>query len=256
MIGNFNKNNDSGIKIVAAIMFIVIFVVWLLTPPSDKISQVCSWVNNVCLNYAKMTNSSKAYIYERNQIVLQAKMNPKDDGVTAKMDKLINANQNKISKSELADLHRDRAEIKLYKGQFEPALQDFLYQDSLRYTDYLKIALIYNLLGDKEQALSYCNTAVNREPKSIIGFACFSKIYEDMGNYEAAKNLWELAVDRNKSNAEMWVELGRIKKVLGDSNGANTDFAKAQTIKQNVKLNSTLIHDTIYPKKLDLQLKF
>lgn len=257
MIGNFNKDKNSGIKIVASLVVILIIFVWFLMPPKDKFSQVISWGNNLCWTTAKMLNSSKTYIFARNDAILTAKMYPREKKYSLdKMNNIIKNFPTNGSESELEDLYRDRADIELFFGDYAASLQDFLIHDNAKYTDYLKIAMLYNLLGDKEKALSYCNIIVNSEPVLIDGFACFSKIYEDMGNYEAARNLWELAVDRNRSNAQMRVELGRIKKTLGDIDGGNADMKKAKSMNSNVDLKSTLIQETIRPSKLRMPLKF
>ena len=92
MITNMKKQNRKDDAVLLAwIAIIFLVVVWFVTPPGNKFTQLCFWGNNTKFFFAKMigTSSSTEYIFHRNNAVYLAKMYPKKDTALKEMDKAI-----------------------------------------------------------------------------------------------------------------------------------------------------------------------
>lgn len=258
MITNMKKQNRKDDAVLLAwIAIIFLVVVWFVTPPGNKFTQLCFWGNNTKFFFAKMigTSSSTEYIFHRNNAVYLAKMYPKKDTALKEMDKAIKTLPTYASDHELKRLYKDRAEIKLFLGDYKGALNDFVNSDMITFNDSLKVALLFKMAGNYKEALSYCNNILNKDSAAYAGFACMADIYTSYGRPDIAIKVWDLAIDRNKNNPRAYADRALVKKAMGDIDGYNSDVKIAKEYSPAIDIEDSIIESTLHPKILTLNIE-
>lgn len=243
------------------IMWIVIgfaFVVWLCTPPGNKFLQFCFWGSHTQYAIAKITNpgSVKEYKYHRNNAVYLAKLYPNRKDALKEIDLAIGTAPNFLTENEMNTLYKERARIRLFLGEYEGALSDYIKSKDtgFNYEDTINMAILFKNAGDYRDAAKYCNKILNIESTAYIGFACLADIYNTLGRSDVALKVWDLAIDR-KESGKFYLERAKIKKLLGDTVGYNEDMEVAkQRLGRFDEDESSISETTLHPKVLNLDI--
>ena len=115
------------------------------------------------------------------------------------------------------------------KGDFEKA--EILYKELITQEPYNSDAI--NMLGILYYQTKRFNEAIDLIIKALeikdvpYYLECLGMIYLDIREYEAAKNTFELAVQKNPSNAENWFNLANSLKALNYLDEAEKMYKKA-----------------------------
>lgn len=258
MITNFKKQSrKDDVILLTWVVVILLLVVWFIIPPRNKFTQICFWGNNAKFFFAKMigTSASTEYIFHRNNAIYLARMNPKKTIALKEMDKAVQTLPSYASDKELRSLYKDRAEIKLFLGDYKGALNDFVNSDMITFNDSLKVAMLFKLAGNYKEALSYCNNILNKDNSAYAGFACIADIYTSVGRPDVALKVWDLAIDRNKNNPRAYADRALIKKAMGDMEGYNNDIKIAKEYSPALNIEDSIIEDALHPKMLILDIR-
>ena len=259
MIKNFNKpSRKDDIKLLSWIIAGFIFVAWLCTPPGNKFLQMCFWGNHVKYFTAKLMRPTEVndYIFYRNNAIYLAKMYKKNpERAVAEMNKAISSVPAYISDEELNSLYKERAQIKLFAGDFSGALDDFLHSGKISFMDNLTVAMLLKERGRYKLAGSYCNEILNADSTAYAGYACLSELYVSLGRHDVAQRIWDLAIDRKKNNPRAYMDRAKVKKLSGDIKGYEADVAKAKEYLPTIKEEDSIIYDALHPKILTLQIR-
>ena len=258
MISNFNKSNKKdNIKSFTQILVILLLITWFATPPFNKFWQLCYFKN--CANYyiSQLISSSPMpeYVFRQNNSIYYANMYKDKTRALNEINKAFQIIPVNAPKDELQTLYRYRANILLAAEDYDAALNDFMNSGVISYTDNLKVAMLYKLAGNYQKAMSYCNNIVTLDPTVYEGYACIADLYSSLGRYDYALRIWDLAIDRKKSNAKAYVDRARTKKLLGDMNGYNADIKKAKELSPRINIDESLIEETLHPRVLRMTIK-
>ena len=233
------------------IIFIVLLVIYIITPPHNKIAQLGYVFNNIKL--CMCSKETDAYVFHRNNAVYLTRMdNP--NGAIREMDKAIATLPTSASDKTLHSLYRDRANIKMFYGDYKGALNDFLRIPSHSINDYLSIAMLLKEAGKKRLAVSYCNKIIDIDIKAYAGYACIADIYASVEKYEASIAIYDLLIDRSPNKAKYYADRAMYKEKAGDSIGAKEDYKKAEELSPWVDYNTSITYDAIHPKKIMLSI--
>lgn len=258
MIDNFKTFNKKDIaKFFAYTALILLFVAWFCTPPANKLIQICYWGNNAKFFISKIMNSSNSseYIFYRNNSIYLANMYNDKTIALKEIEKAFKSLPENASDEELKSLYRVRANIKIAAEDYKGALSDFMNSGVISFTDSLKVAMLYKVAGNYKDAMSYCNYIIKLDSSAYAGYACVAELYTSLGRYDYALKIWDLAIDRRKTNARAYVDRAKTKKLLGDINGYNTDIKKAKELSPTIDLDESIIEDTLHPRYLNLSIK-
>ena len=258
MITNFNSKTSrkDDAKLLAWIVFGFLIVAWLCTPPGNKFLQICFWGNNTQLFMSKLIHNSDntEYKFHRNNAVYLAKMYSNKKKALDEMNNAIQTLPTYASDSELKKLYKDIAEIRLMAGDYKGALNDFINSGDIQFNDNLKVAMLFKEQGNYREALSYCNSILDVDATAYAGFACLSDLYESIGRYDVALNVWNLAIDRRPNNPKSFIDRAKIKKKVGDISGYTQDIEKAKEFSPTIDLEESITYDALHPKMLTLTI--
>lgn len=258
MITNFRKTSrKDDAKLLTWIICGFLFVAWLCTPPGNKFLQVCFWGNNTQLFISKLTHNSDAseYLFHRNNAVYLAKMYQNKKKALDEINKSIQTFPSYLPEAELKSLYKDRAEIRLMAGDYKGALNDYINCDDIQFNDNLKVAMLFKEQGNYREAMSFCNRIIEADSTAYAGFACLSDLYVNIGRYDVALKVWNLSIDRRANNPKAYAERAKIKKLMGDLEGYNSDVAKAKEYSPTINIEESLTYDVLHPKILTLTIK-
>lgn len=258
MITNMKKQSRKSDTIILTwVAVILLLVIYFVTPPANKFNQLCFWGNNTKFFFAKIigTSASTEYIFHRNNAIYLARMYPTKDTAIKEMDKAVQTLPSYASDSELRSLYKDRAEIKLFLGDYKGALNDYVNSNMINFNDSLKVAMLFKLAGNNKEALSYCNNIISRDSSAYAGFACLADIYTSANRPDVALRIWDLAIDRNKNNPRAYVDRAKIKKSMGDFEGYDNDIKIAKQYSPSIDLDASIIEEALHPKMLRLDIK-
>ena len=257
MITNYNnKNRKDDVKILSIIIFCFIAVVWLCTPPGNKFAQICFYGNNTQHFVAKMTKSKEEldeWKFHRNNAVYLAQMERKNSSLES-MDKAIKTLPSYMSEGEVAQLYYDRANLRLYWGDYKGALDDYLKVTYPGLLDKFKIALLYKKAGNNKYALSYCNSILDTDPQAYVGYACMADVYAGAGKYNTSIKIYDLLIDRTHERARYYADRAVYKKKAGDISGYKADLNKARSLTPKIEEDISIMKDTLHPKKLNIDV--
>lgn len=260
MIQNFKQQSrKDDLKVLLIIIAVFVFVIWLCTPPGNKFLQMCFWGNHVKYAAAKVFDKDALAesTFHRNNAIYIAQMYGTKQKKTAisEMDKAIQLLPAYVSDDELKSLYKDRAYIKLYVGDYNGALEDFLHSEKIDFNDNLKVAMLFKQKGKYRLAMSYCNAILDVDGNAYAGFACLSDLYASAGRPDIGVKLWDLSIDRTKNNPRAYVERAKLKKAMGDMNGYNKDLETAKSYSPALDENYSITEEALHPKKLLLSIR-
>lgn len=255
-IGNFNDQNK--MKDAIALFFIVLFVlfcVWMLFSPGDKLAQFSFIGNKIKLCWAK--NVQKVDVdewkFHRNNAICLAKMKNKDAALR-EMDLALKTITVSESDYEYYRLCKDSAMVRLYFKDYAGALDDYLKLPNLSLVDKLKVAMLFKKVDNNKEAAKYCNEILNTDTTAYAGYACLADIYANVGKYDVSVRIYDLLISRTSKNPLYFVDRANYKKLAGDFQGYEDDLATAKGINSVVKLESNLLENVINPKALDIDM--
>ncbi len=258
MISNFNKpSRKDDIKLLSCIIAAFLFIVWLCTPPGNKFIQMCFWGNHVKYFVAKLSKESDTteYIFHRNNAIYLAKMYKKKNYAIDEMNKAIGTAPAYLSQKELNSLYKDRAKIKLFLGDYNGALDDYLHSGDVDLIENLTVAMLLKEKGKFKLAGNYCNAILDVDSTAYAGYACLSELYAALQRYDVSIRIWDLAIDRKKNNPRAYMDRAKLKKIIGDTKGYEADLAKAKEYLPSIDENDSIIYDALHPKILTLQIR-
>ncbi len=257
MITDYNKRNrKDDIKLLCLIIVGILFAIWLCTPPGDKFAQIGFYGSRLHFAIAKLTKTSdelNEWKFHRNNAIYLARMNNKI--ALREMDKAIQTYPTNLPDGKLISLYRERAQIRMFYGEHKGALDDYLRLPNPSILDKFKIALLYKQNGNNAEALTYCNSIINTDLTSYVGYACLADVYAGVGRYEVSVKVFDLLIDKTKNRARYYADRAMYKKLAGDIEGSDADMAKAKELSPTISEKSTIIDETLNPKVLTLQLK-
>lgn len=250
-----NINRKSDAKFLAWVLVGFVLAVWLCTPPGNKFMQICFWGNHTQHFIAKIMNKGEdtEYIFHRNNAVYLARMEmPKQ--ALIEMNKAIQSFPAYISDTELEKLYKDSATLKMFYGDYKGALNDYLKVKNLDFTDKFKLAMLLKTAGKNKLALDYCNSMFANDPNGYAGYICIAEVYAEVGRPDASVNVLNLLIQKSPNRAQYYADRAHYKRLLGEMAGADQDLAKAKELNPHLRLNSSIVKDTLEPKVLPLSI--
>ena len=97
-----------------------------------------------------------------------------------------------------------------------------------KYPEIVKnIALIYNMLGQKDKALDAIKTAREANPDDVGLIITTANIYFELGDKEAFRSSMSEAIEKDPSNPILYYNLGVVSADLGESDAAVQYYKKS-----------------------------
>ena len=113
------------------------------------------------------------------------------------------------------------ARIKLYnvyytQRQFRAmlTLAESTSKKEYTYMDDFYTALAWNMLGNKDKAIRYFNTCLQKEPAFIEGWFELGLLYENAHDYSLAQKIYSEGLRKNPNYPELWIRLIAINITL------------------------------------------
>ena len=256
MITNFKKQSrKDDVILLTWVVVILLLVVWFIIPPRNKFTQICFWGNNAKFFFAKMigTSASTEYIFHRNNAVYLSKMKNKEAALL-EIDKALMTFPSYGKDKDMSKLYKDRAQIRMFWGDYKGALEDYLHSDNIDIQDSLRVAMLYKLNGNYKEAMSYCNRILDLNYTAYPGFACMADIYAVLGRYDLSVKVFDLLIDRVKNRPMYYADRARYKKAYGDTIGYDEDMQKARELSPTAKLDYSIIEETLHPRILRMDI--
>lgn len=257
MITNFNKKNrKDDIKILSLIILGFLILVWLCTPPGNKFAQIAFYGSKTQFLIAKLTvpkTDLDEWVFHRNNAIYLARMERKEASLK-EMDEAIRTFPSYLSDSDLNSLYNDRAQLRLFWGEYSGALDDYLRIKEPGLTDRFRIALLYKKKQNYKYALSYCNSIINIDTTAYIGYACVADVYAGVGRYNTSVRVFDMLIDKSQNRARYYADRAFYKKKAGDFDGYKEDMTKAKNLSPMVESESDIIEETLNPKVLSLTI--
>jgi len=251
---NKTKKRDDAIILCLTIIFIL-FVLWLILPPRDKVAQVGQIFSNARFLFNKDSRTmQQEVVYHRNQAVYYTRLK-KNKAAIYQMNKAIEKATGFATVSEMEELYRDCAVMKVYMADHKGALNDYLKSGTpVSIKDNLVLAQLYKKNGNKRLAQSHCNTIISIDEKAYSGFACLADLYASVGRYDVAVKVYDIYLDRASNKAKGLADRAYYKSKLGDKQGAALDLQEAKEITSKVSEKITILDEALYPKTLNLPI--
>ena len=257
MITNFKeKTKKIDIKILTSAILVFVVLVWLFTPPGNKFLQVCFWGNNTRMILSKIKREDNTeYLFHRNNAIYLAKMYPKGNKkAIEEMNMAIAMLPAYAPEAELKRLYAERAQINMYLGNYKQALSDYMNSGEIKFEDYIKVALLYRVVGNNKEALSYCNQILNTDITAFAGYACLADLYDNMGRTDMAVKVWTVAIER-KRNPKSYLARAKYRKKLGDEAGAKKDINSAKELAPSINTKDSYIDEILNPRILTISIR-
>lgn len=255
-IGNFNNQNKTKDAIaLSVIVFVVIFAIWMILAPGDKLAQFSFIGNNIKRCYAKNVQKQDVdeWKFHRNNAICLAKMKNKD-GAFREINLAVKTISSSENDYEYYRLYKDRAMLRLYFQDYSGALDDYLRLPSLSLVDKLKVAMLFKKIDNNKEAAKYCNDILNTDMTAYAGYACLADVYANVGKYDSSVKIYDLLISRANKNPVYYTNRAEYKKLAGDFQGYEEDLATAQSMTDIVKVDSNLLENVINPKVLDIDM--
>ena len=250
-------SRKDDIKILVAIIGVFLFIMWLCTPPGNKFAQMCFFGNNTKYFIAKLINPDETteYIFHRKNAEYLVDMKY-DQAALREMDKAIQTFPVYVSEDKLSNLYRDRAKLRIYCKMYKSALDDYLKVTNLTFYDQFYIAMLFKEIQNYKEALPYCNSIVNVNPESYLGYACLADVYSAAGMPQTSVKVFDYLIYKVPNRARYYVERARYKKSVGDLVGFDEDMAKAKELSPGVEEDYSIVKDLMFPKTFKFDNKY
>lgn len=129
--------------------------------------------------------------------------------------------------------YKQRATVYLTLGENQNALSDLnkaIELDSDYTLAYIERASVYAEEGAYEKALADLDIASKNDPDNAQLLAQHASILEKQGDLKEAVEKYDKAIEQADDDASLYSQRGVAKLFVGDSEGAEKDFAKAQKL--------------------------
>ena len=243
------KSVKDDMKILAGIIGVFLFIVWLCTPPGNKFAQMCFFGNNTKYVIAKLTKPDEIKEYEfhwKNAVYM---VDMKDyKGALKELDKAIQSYPVYMPENKLSKLYRNRAKLKFFCEKYKSSLNDFFKVDVLSTQDNLYVAMLFKLDDNYKESLKYCNRIINLDVNSHMGYACIADVYAAAGYPQSSVRVYDYFIDKYPNRAKYYVERAAYKKLAGYIDESNEDIIKAKSLEPSVDVNSLFIETFMHPK--------
>ena len=174
--------------------------------------------NNQLYLYYAASSSVNAEDYEQALIYYQILIDINYEGIETKyyITEVVSGNEIEIgSESEYNLLQKS-------KDYSDPREED----TESKYPEIVKnIALIYNMLGQKDKALDAIKTAREANPDDVGLIITTANIYFELGDKEAFRLAMSEAIEKDPSNPILYYNLGVVSADLGE-NDASIEYYK------------------------------
>lgn len=255
MINNFSDEKKDR-KTFAILAVIVVFMLWFFISPSARFSQFLYCGNNIKHFFSKLFSQSSVLddyeFYKKNAKYL-AGMNSAKRALV-EIDKAINCMPTSVSDSEVDNMYKNRAAIKLYLANYKGALDDLTKVSQPTIDDLFKIALLFKTNGNNRKALSYCNKIFEKDLYAYSAYACVADIYAGVGRNESSVMIYDLLIDRSPNKARYYADRAFYKRLYGDKKGAEKDIAKARELSPGISEDVVIIKEALHPDKINLSI--
>lgn len=245
------KNNKYGFIIIA------IFFIWLFFPNSNNFIKLSYWSNNCIYEVLKIFHLNKVpeYVHYRNNAIYLAKVYPKKSAPSFReLDKAVASVPADLAQKELSKLYRDSAIIKLYYGDKQGALENYLQVTGRDANDNFRIAILLSDESRFSEAEKYCNDIIYHN-QTLSGFVCLSYVYEKADDIDSAFRVYDSLLDTHPNNVMAYTERALLKQRLEDEEGYKEDMQKAKELSPYVSETETSIIDkAVNLKELPLSL--
>lgn len=136
------------------------------------------------------------------------------------------------AKEDFADGYLLRAEILLEMKEGEKALSDVekvidLVEEGDE-TAHLLRGRIYELLGNEEAATNEYQEVLELNPFNEQAYLLFGQLLTAQKKYQEALDIYNEAIEHNEQFAKAYFERGNLKEILGDKEDAEKDRSKAR----------------------------
>ena len=254
MIENFENEKALSKLAKCNITMLIILGIWLCLPPFNKLAQISEVANTVRFNIAQISNETaeSEYIYHHNSAINLALMD-KPYKAIKEFDLAIETLPQYMNESYLNKLYKERADLKLYVGDLEGALEDFLRLPDPCLVDKFKVGIILRELGKNKLAVEYCNWGLYEDSRAYIGYACIADVYARAGKYKTAIRIYDLLISRDPKKGQYYMDRAKFKEADGDLIGYEADYEKAKSLIPNINKNYSIIDEILHPKKLNIQ---
>ena len=203
--------------------------------------------------YTKYDSASQSYVNANefyDKFYKYSKLNV--IGKCSYSGKIMNYNKTGEAYSSYTMVGREKIDKLLSNG-----MCSYLYVNSgqININDCLTVAMLFKLVGNYREAMSYCNEILEKDNLAFAGYACLSDLYDSYGRPDYALKVWDLAIDRKTSNARFYAERAKIKKKMGDIEGYNADVKIAKEYSPTIDIDESIIDQVLSPKILSLAIK-
>ncbi len=176
--------------------------------------------NNQLYLYYAASSSVNAKDYNQALIYYQMLLDINYEGIETKyyITEVVSGNEIEIgSESEYNLLQKS-------KDYSDPRTED----TESKYPEIVKnIALIYNMLGQKDKALDAIKTAREANPDDVGLIITTANIYFELGDKEAFRLAMSEAIEKDPSNPILYYNLGVVSADLGENNAAVEYYKKS-----------------------------
>lgn len=257
MITNFNqKNRTNDIKLLCLLIVTLLIVVWFCTTPGSKFAHLCFYGNNTQFFIAKLTKPAEEldeWIFHRNNAIYLTQMERKKMALK-EIDLAMKTLPSYVADSEVSKLHSERAQIRMFWGDYKGALNDMMKVKDPTIPERFRLALLYKKQGNNKYALSYCNSIMNTDPEAYAGYACLADVYAGAGRYGTSVKVYNMLFDRTEPRGRYYADRAFYKKKAGDITGYYDDMKKAKELTPNIENEASIVEETMNPKRLTLSI--
>ncbi len=100
---------------------------------------------------------------------------------------------------------------------------------------HLQMGIILAKLGDRKEAMKYFDKVISIEPKNAAALNNRGNLLMIDDKYQDATKAYQAAAKASPDDAQVWINLARAYKRVGDTKNAKTAFIKAQKLDPKVK---------------------
>lgn len=249
------RKSSMSVSTIVTIVLIILTFIWLVSPPRNKVAQICYIANHIRYYVAILTKPKDEvfeWAFHRNNALYLSQM--KNKKLTQKeISAAVRTAPNYLPENLFDDLYTDCALFQIYIGDYKGALNNYLRVKNLSMMDHLRLALLHKEAGSVKYGVEHCKKILNIDPTAYAGYACYADLYAYTGHPEVSVKILNVLIDKYKNRAMYYVERAKYKKEAGDLTGYDEDMSKAKELSGIGIKQSELIEKTIKPQYLDVE---